>query len=299
MTVIKLGMLDFDTSHSVEFTKRLNHKAIGRDQWVEGAKVVVGCPGTSEVSPEVISKYRSEVEQLGVRIVAKAEDMIGQVDGMLIESQGGGVHLERARPFLEAGIPCFIDKPFACDVADARQLVALSKKKDAPIFSASSLRFAPEVVSFLEGGRHGKLIGAVTYGQASLHPKNPGFFHYGIHAVETLYTLMGHGCKRVQCMHEIGADVVSGQWQEGRIASIRGIRAGATGFGFLAFTERGIFPVQISFQFIYRELLKKVVEFFEKKQAPVEAGVMVEIVAFIEAALKSENNHGAGEMLAV
>ena len=31
--MLKLGILDFDTAHLVEFTKRLNHKQIAEDQW--------------------------------------------------------------------------------------------------------------------------------------------------------------------------------------------------------------------------------------------------------------------------
>src|SRR5438128_2385533 len=121
--MIRLGILDFDTSHCVEFTKRLNHKNIAEDQWVNGAEVVIGCPGESKIAPEVLPKYRKEIEQLGVALVDKPEDMIGKVDGMLIESQEGGQHWVRSKPFLEAGIPCFIDKPFACSVADARKIV--------------------------------------------------------------------------------------------------------------------------------------------------------------------------------
>src|SRR6266481_3250848 len=102
--MLKLGILDFDTSHVVEFTKRLNHKQIAEDQWV---------------------------------------------DGTLIESQEGAPHWERARPFLEAGLPCFIDKPFTCSVADARKIVELADKHKVPIFSSSSLRYAPELVEFM------------------------------------------------------------------------------------------------------------------------------------------------------
>ena len=49
-------------------------------------------------------------------------DVIGKIDGMLIEAVDGSVHWERTRPFLEAGIPCFVDKPFACSLADARKM---------------------------------------------------------------------------------------------------------------------------------------------------------------------------------
>jgi len=121
--MLKLGILDFDTSHVVEFTKRLNHKQIAEDQWVDGAEIVLGCPGESAIMPERIPGYTKEMEKLGVRLVDKPEEMIGKVDGMLIESQEGAPHWERARPFLEAGLPCFIDKPFTCSVADARKIV--------------------------------------------------------------------------------------------------------------------------------------------------------------------------------
>ena len=35
--MIRLGIVDFDTSHTVAFTQRLNHLEASEDQWVEGA----------------------------------------------------------------------------------------------------------------------------------------------------------------------------------------------------------------------------------------------------------------------
>src|SRR5437867_13047341 len=157
--MFKLGILDFDTSHVVEFTKRLNHQASAEGQWVDGAEVVIGGPGESKIMPERIPGYTKEMEKLGVRLVNKPEEMLGKVDGMLIESQEGGAHWERARPFLEAGLPCFIDKPFTCSVADARKIVELANKKKVSIFSSSSLRYAPELVEFVGDTTHGKIYG--------------------------------------------------------------------------------------------------------------------------------------------
>lgn len=295
MATIKLGMLDFDTSHSVEFTRRLNRQGIAEDQWVQGAQVVLGCPGESKIQPEVIPGYKKEMEKLGVTLVDKPEQMIGKVDGVLIESQQGSVHLERARPFLEAGVPCFIDKPFTCGLADAQKLVELAARKKVPIFSASSLRYAPEVVQFLAEPKRGQVLGATTYGPAPLHEGNPGLYHYGIHAVELLYTLMGPGCERVTCTHEKDVDVVTGQWKNGRLGTVRGIRSGKRAYGFVAFTEQDIQASTVGTTFIYRELLKKIVALFETKKPPLEVAETVELMAFIEAALKSAANHGAGE----
>ena len=135
-------MLDFDTSHSVAFTTRLNHVGVGKDQFVEGGKVVIGCPGQSTLSPERIAGFTEQMKKFGVPLVDKPSDMIGKVDAMLIEAVDGSVHLERAKPFLEKGIPCFVDKPFTCSTADAKKIIDLAEKNKTLVFSSSSLRYA-------------------------------------------------------------------------------------------------------------------------------------------------------------
>ena len=297
--MIKLGILDFDTSHVVEFTKRINHIDVAKEQWVEGAKVVVGCPGESKLSPERIAGYTEQMKKYDIPLVDKPGDMIGKVDAMIIAAVDGSVHLERAKPFLEAGIPCYVDKPFTCSLADAKAIVALAEKKKLPLFSSSALRYATEVTEYVADPKHGKVLGCSVHGPASLHERNPGLFHYGIHAVEILYTIMGPGCKRVTCAHEMGTDVVTGVWNDGRIGTVRGIRDGATGYGFTAFAEKGISTKTVGTGVIYRELLKHIVEMFTTKVAPIDVHVTLEIVAFIEAAYKSGNNHGAGETVKV
>ena len=260
-------------------------------------QVILGCPGESKIMPERIPGYIAEMKKLEIPLVDKPEDMIGKVDGIMIKSQEGGAHLERARPFLEAGLPCFIDKPFTCSVADARKIADLAGKKKTPVFSSSSLHYTAELVEFMKDDKHGKLVGALTYGSAPLFEKdaglNPGLYHYGIHAVEMLYTLMGPGCEHLTCTHSSGVDVVTGQWKDGRVGTVRGIRPKAD-YGFVAFAEKGVYPVAAKSKFGYRDLLKEVVAFFTTKKAPVPIAVTVEIMAFIEAANRSGINHGVG-----
>lgn len=301
--MLKLGAIDFDTSHVVEFARRLNHKGVAKEQWVEGATLVLACPGESKMSPERIPGHKDALVKLEVPLTDKPADLIGKVDGVMIHSLEGGAHLERARMYLEAGLPCFIDKPFTCSAANARKIAALSEKHKAPVFSSSSLRYAPEVVAYLGDEKRGKVLGAVSYGPAPLHeqkagdvPRNPGLFHYGIHPAEVLYTVMGPGCQRVSCFHEKDVDVVTGHWKDGRVATLRGLRSGAKGeYGFLAFAEKGNRHVAIRTTYIYRELLKQVVKFFETKKSPVPLSETIELMAFLEAANRSGVNHGAGE----
>jgi hypothetical protein len=149
----------------------MNHIKIEKDQWVDGAKIVCGFKGTSKIcDQERMDQYEREIRDMGVDLLDKPEDMIGEVDGVLIESVDGSVHLERARPFIKKGLPLYIDKPFTCSVAHAKKLVSLAAKKNVPLFSSSSLRYALEVVEVKNDPAVGSIVGANVFSPASLHP---------------------------------------------------------------------------------------------------------------------------------
>jgi predicted dehydrogenase len=287
--LIRIGIIGFDTSHAIEFTKRINHVDISEDQWVYGARVTVGYPGGSSnfADENVILQRTQLLKEFGVEIVDSAEEIIGEVDAVMLEQQEGGLHFERAKPFIENGIPLFIDKPFTCSVADAEMIFELARSYNTPVFSASSLRYALEIQSLKSRRDLGEVLGAETYSPAILHPKNPGLFNYGIHGVEMLYTIMGVGCESVRCLHKDGWDVVVGIWRDGRIGVFRGMRRGPHSYGFTAFYESSIVCSSIDTQHIYRELLKKVVEMFQTRKMPINPEETIEIIAFLEASLKS------------
>ena len=95
--MIRIGLVDFDTSHVEAFTQRLNHVAIVESEWVDGAKVVAGCPGDSKIMPERIAGYVEKLKSFGVELVEKPTDLLGKIDAVMIESQQGSRHLERDR----------------------------------------------------------------------------------------------------------------------------------------------------------------------------------------------------------
>ncbi len=296
MKLIRIGIVSFDTSHAVEFTKRINHVDIPEEQWVEGAQVVMGYPGapSSFASEEVVSqRTRLLRDKYGVQVVDAPQEMIGKVEAILLEFQEGGLHLENARPFLKAGLPTFIDKPFTCSVRDAKELAKLAKSQGTPLFSSSSLRYAVEIQE-LKSRREevGAVLGADVYSPASLNPKNPGLFNYGIHGVETLYSLMGPGCESVWCVSEDGWETTLGRWKDGRIGTMRGTRQGAHSYGFTAFCEKRVVPAVIDTRYIYRELLKQIVDMFQTRKPPLAMEETVEVIGFIEASMKSANRGG-------
>ncbi len=298
---MRLGIADFDTSHVVQFTMRLNHVEIDEEQWVESdCEIVAGYPGQSKITePERVQEYTDKLAGWGVELVDEPEDLIGKVDGVLVESQGGKEHLAKARPFLEAGMPVYIDKPFTCSVADAQEIARLAADNGVPVFSSSSLRYALEVQEALadEEGL-GNVVGASAFSPASLHEENPGLFHYGIHGVETLYAFMGPGCVEVSCFSEEGGEVTVGRWSDGRVGTVRGTRAGAHAYGFTAWGDKGVKITRIDPSSIYRELLKRIAQMFDTGEAPLDINITIEIVAFIEAALESADSGGSVTPLA-
>ena len=292
----RVGIVDWDTSHVVQFTMRLNQlEEIDEEQWIDSEyRVVSGVQGESEVTDaERMEEYKEKLIGWGVQKMDTVEELVDMVDVVCIESQSGDVHLERARPFIEAGIPTYIDKPFVIDVKDGLAIKELAEEHGVPVFSSSSLRYAPEVVDAQQDDEGvGSVVGAHTFSPSSLHDVNPGLAHYGIHGVEMLYALMGPGCVELTCISEEGGEVSVGRWADGRVASIRGTRAGAHAYGFTVWGDQGVRSESISTQFIYRELLRKIVEMWETGEAPLDIDETIEIAAFIAAAWESANNGG-------
>ncbi|MCX8092059.1 MAG: Gfo/Idh/MocA family oxidoreductase, partial [Verrucomicrobiae bacterium] len=76
-------------------------------------------------------------------VVAKPEDVIGQVDAVIIGTDDGHEHVRRARPFIEAGLPVFVDKPLAINVPDLNQFIRWHNEGKV-FLSSSNMRYAPE-----------------------------------------------------------------------------------------------------------------------------------------------------------
>src|SRR5690606_31202359 len=120
--------------------------------------------------------------------------------------------------------PVFIDKPLAGSLADAVRIFELAEEHGVPCFSSSSLRYSPEITGLKDSAAVGKVLGCDAYGPCSLEEHHPDLFWYGIHGVETLFTLMGTGCERVTRVQTDGTEFVTGVWDDGRVGTFRGIR---------------------------------------------------------------------------
>jgi predicted dehydrogenase len=284
-------VIGLDTSHAPAFAKLLNDPK--DDMTLAGCKVVAAYPKGSpdiESSTSRVAGYVAEYEKLGIEIVNSIPALIEKVDCVLLETNDGRPHLEQALPVLKAGKTCFIDKPIAGSLTDAVALFEASKHYKTPIFSSSSLRYAPTAQE-ARAGKFGDVLGCDVFSPASLESTHPDLFWYGIHGVEMLFTAMGTGCESVTRAHTPGFDVVVGTWSEGRIGTMRGIREpGKSGYGGHVFGSKANSPLGPGVG--YKPLVVDIVKFFKAKHSPVAEAETLEIYAFMEAADESKRRGG-------
>jgi hypothetical protein len=279
---IRVGIIGADTSHAVAFTK-LFHEPGGDADLARVRVVAVYPPGSRDIpsSVERVPAYVRDLADLGVESVPTIEALIARVDAVLLETNDGRPHLEQALPVLRARKPLFIDKPFAASLADALAIAELSALYGTPIFSSSALRYSDNLRT-IAGGRVGEILGVDFHGPASLEPTHPDLSWYGIHCVETLYTLLGRGCETLTRTKTPGADAVVGTWSRGRLGIYRGIREGRAGFGGTVYGSGSIADIG---EFSgYRGLVVEIARFFATGKPPIAIDETLEIYAFIEAA---------------
>jgi predicted dehydrogenase len=286
---LRVGIIGCDTSHVPEFTKIINE-----GQSIKGFKVVAAYPGGSDdlpASKDRVPEYTKALKERGVQIVDSVDALLPLVDVVLLESVDGRKHLEQARPVLAAKKPVFIDKPLAGTLADCVEIFRLAEEQHVPCFSASSLRYSPTVVELKKNAKFKKVLGCSVHAPCKIEPHHPDLFWYGVHGVETLFTVMGPGCETVSRTHTKGADVVVGVWKDGRIGTFRGLREGRADYGMTVYGERENLAVDIKHS--YQPLVEEIATFFTTRKAPVSAAETLEIFAFMEAADESKRQGGA------
>lgn len=284
---IRIGIIGLDTSHCIAFTKILNADKPSPE--LANCPVVAVYPkGSPDIESSVsrVPGYTKEIQALGVEVVDTIDELLRRVDAVLLETNDGRPHLEQVRPVLKAGKPVFIDKPVAGSLADAITIYREAEAAGVPLFSSSSLRFGTKSQA-ARNGALGKITRCETHSPASIEKTHPDLFWYGIHGVESLFTVMGTGCKSVQRTTEDGQIVVTGTWEGDRV----GIFREGKGYGGTAVGEKG--EGDVGSYDGYQPLVVEIIKFFRTGKPPVSAEETLEIYAFMEAADESKRQGGA------
>ncbi len=297
---LTIGIIGLDTSHAVAFTKLLNDP--NETYHVQGGKVVVAFPGGSpdiELSISRVENFTQELRNnFDVKIVDSIEEVAMKSDAILLESLDGAVHYEQLQRIIAYKKPVFIDKPFSLSSKVANDMIQLAADYQTPIMSTSALRYAESLTHTLKNADRGKVIGADCFGPMDLQETQSGFFWYGIHMIEMLFTILGQGSKSVSTQSNREHDVITGVWEDGRIGTVRGNRKGNTQFGALIHFEHGSEYVDIhaNQKPYYASLVEQIMCFFRNGESRVPVAETKEVIRFIEAANESSRD---GKMIII
>lgn len=288
---LRAGIIGLDTSHVIAFTKVLNAPDAQGD--LADVVVVAGYPGGSPDIPsshDRVGAYTEQLRNMGIEICDSIEQLLSKVDVVLLESVDGRPHLAQARPVIAAGKPLFIDKPMAGSLADVMQIFQLAEAAKVPCFSSSSLRYGKGMQALRTNSPVGKITGCAAFSPCSLEEHHPDLFWYGVHGVETLFTVMGTGCQQVTRVQTDSTELVVGVWEDGRVGTFRGRRSKPHNYGATVYGEKG--TIVMGDYDGYAPLVVEICKFFKTGKAPVSAAETIEIFAFMQAADVSKKNGG-------
>ena len=194
----RIAMIGLDTSHTVEFTKLMQHPD---HKVVDGMRVATAFRFPSAFQAEDGQDGRqADLEAMGVEIVATVADAARDVDAVFLEINDPALHMEYFEQVVGLGLPVFIDKPLAATVAEGRRIRQLAEEAGAPVWGSSSLRFIPLLAEAKEKVPSPTVVH--TFGALGKPPVGSALVWYGVHAVEMLVAGLGTGACGVQALDD-------------------------------------------------------------------------------------------------
>lgn len=275
---MKIGVVDLDTSHPqnwIPIERELGHEVVGL--WDGGS---VHPAGYAE-------KFAAEHKV--PKVYASLEAMAAEVDCAIIHACNWDTHVEKARPFVDAGKSVLLDKPVAGNVRDIAQIKQWVRD-GARISGGSSLRFCYETRDWLakpveeRGAPHTVLCGCGV-----------DEFNYGIHAYAMLSGILGPGIRTVRHLGKGVQRRIEVVWENGTIGFlIIGKMDGWIPFHADIITNKGVAQYIADSAKLYRALLERVLPYLAGEIAtpPVSIDALLEPELCALAARVSWNNGG-------
>ena len=186
--MFKIAILGCENSHADGFLKAI------RDENLEDIQVM-----------GVYSSFPGEAEDLhetfGVPVMENYDDLVGQLDGLIITARHGANHYKYAKPYLDDGIPMFIDKPITVTEEEAREFFKEITKRGIPVSGGSSVKHAEyiqQLKALVASGEKGKVVGGYLRMPLDINSEHGGFFFYAQHLVQSVCEIFGYYPKAVR-----------------------------------------------------------------------------------------------------
>lgn len=247
--MIRIGVVNIDTSHPQAFAKLLNgdhrarYVAIYNDGFRQDDEV------ESFMKTNNLEKRYASIEEL-----AEAVD-IGFIQGC-----NWDLHLRHAQPFFDRGKPVFLDKPMVGSKQDVDKLLALHAKGHV-ILGSSSMRYAKEISDLmaLPSEERGELISG--WGSCGVDE-----FNYGIHIVEALCEIFGRpvSCRFVgSAQTDKPCETYYLSFASGASASYSILHGTWLNCDISVITDKKVHSFRIDSSQIYKQLLERICDYME------------------------------------
>lgn len=226
---MKIGIIGAENSHATAIAKNINI-----DKNVKGFTVDYIWGETGEFAK--MAAKEGEISN----IVKKTTDMLGKIDALIVDHRHPKYHLKAALPFVKAGIPSYIDKPFCYRVDKGVEFLKLAKKLGTPVTSFGVLTEQSSYRRFVKKLQNsGKINSGTIYAPCDIKSPYGGVFFYGIHSVEMALNAFGFDVSRV--LMTKNKDNATGQliYKDGRIVTMNFHKNNWT-FAISAHTEKGL-----------------------------------------------------------
>lgn len=198
--MFRIGIIGTENSHANGFAEFMN-KPDGNGNYRYDDCRITMCWGHYPESNKALA------EQYGIEKIAdNIEEMVNNVDAVMITARDGKFHAEFAKPFIKAGIPAFIDKPFTVDIQEAKEVIALAKAKKVPLCGGSSLKFAEQVALLRDRVKASncKIFGGTVVAPVNMENEYSGFYFYASHLTEMTLEIFGFNPKSISAVRHNG-----------------------------------------------------------------------------------------------
>ena len=184
---MKIAMLGVENSHADEFGKLIVEKP---EKY--GDIEVVGVYSEDEEATKRL------IDNGYATYAAKTPDeFLGKVDAVIVVARHGDNHYKYAMPYVKAGIPCFIDKPFCANLDNAKELAETAKANGALLCGGSCVKFFDETKHLTRLAKQNRVVGGMVATPINIDNPYGGFWFYTQHLVEMMTTIFGRNVKSV------------------------------------------------------------------------------------------------------